>query len=156
MRTPSRTRSRLLAPPLCALVTAGLLAGCSEGQDLPDVDLDRIGEDVQEGVDGARRSVQELEQTLDEATLDGDAKAQVEDAVTSAGAAIDEARAAVEGAADDAGPEADQAVADARSALQEAEQKLDAAAGDADGALRTALDALREQVKSLGQQLDEA
>ena len=107
-----RSRSAATRPAVAGLaaVTVWLLAGCGLADNVPDVDLSRLTEDVQEGVDQARSTLEDAESTIDDASgLSADARAEVEQAVQTASGALDEALAAVEAAAQSAGPDADAA-----------------------------------------------
>lgn len=138
-----------------AAVTAAALAlaGCS---DLPGVDWDQLSEQVQQGVDDARESVDQIERTIGDAGLDDQTRTAIEEATTSASQAIEQARTAIQQAADDAGPQGQEAVDAARAALQDAKVKVDDAASRAKGSVREGLTALADQIDRLADELDKA
>ena len=133
---------------------SGLLVGCSA--DGGSVDLSRVGDQIQQGIDSARGAVQDVNDEIKAAGLDQSTRASVEAAVSSASGAIDQARTALASAGATTGPQADAAVVDAKASLAGAKAKVDAAAGNAQGALKNGLEALAGQIDGLAARLDNA
>ena len=136
-------------------MTAGLMTGCSADSE-SGIDLDRVGEQVQQGIDDARGTIEGVEEQIRSAGLDETTRATVEDAVSSASSAMDQARAALESAAATAGPEADAAVQDAKQSLADARAKLDDATAQTEGVVKTGLETLAEQIDGLAARLGDA
>ncbi|HEY3437260.1 MAG TPA: hypothetical protein VGK35_06190 [Actinotalea sp.] len=154
-RQPRAALARRPAPVLASgLLLAGLLTGCSS--DGSSVDLSRLGDQIQQGIDDARGAVQDVQDEVKAAGLDESTRKAVEDAVSSASTAIDQARGTIATAGATAGPQAQAAVADAKTALADAKAKVDAAAAQAQGALKTGLQALSGQIDDLAARLDKS
>ena len=154
MRPTTRTATApgTAARTAAALVLSGaLLVGCSAAADVPET-VDEASAQAEEGMadveDDADGMVQSLQDALDGSTLDEDAKAELDDAVASASAAIADARTAI-----DEGADAD-AVEAARTGLGTAGEQLEAAAADAEGPIAATIAAVQEQMTNLGNELD--
>ncbi len=148
-RHDGRSRAAL-AGALLALIAALLLSGCSGG----DVSLSSLSQKVNEGVDRATGSVDDLKAKAADAGLDAEALAQVKDATTTAGEAIAKARSALD-AASAAGQTASTQVSEARTALDAAKAKVEALAGTVGEPLATAVSGLAGQLDSLAAELAE-
>ena len=146
---PQRTAAALVSA--AVLLPGLLLAGCSEAA----VDWDSIGQTVQQGVDKARGTVDEITATAADAGLDQSTLTQVKDVTGSAGDAISQARAALDGASE-AGETASTAIAEAQSALQDAKDKVDELSGTVGEPLASALASLADQLAALAGELDGA
>lgn len=133
---PALPRRSFVALALAAVLAAGASA-CS-------VDLDQVGSQVQDAVDGARGALDDVEQAVqDAAGLDDAARAGLDDAVTQAEGAIAEARSAIEQGADA------ETVQSAQEALAQARAAVEEAAATAPSTVGPALDALASQIDDL-------
>ena len=58
MPSPTRGRGRRTVAAAVLALSAALLTGCGATDEVPDVDLDRLGEQIEQGIDGARDSLE--------------------------------------------------------------------------------------------------
>lgn len=153
MHRRARATSLPFLAVLTGLVVTGL-TGCADDGGLPD--LGELAAQVEEEVRKAGAQIDDARRTVEEAGLDAETRADVENAVGQAAAALEQARAATEQGVESAGPEAQAAVDRARASLEDAEARLDEVAADVDGSVRPALEGLADEVRDLASRLDDA